>query len=469
MAGIGFELRRLKRHDTHSGTLQAYTAFGVTPSGPWIISIIFIAILGTLLVRTLANQEQQLILSTLTYIYAFMLILTGAPSLVISRFVADAFSAKHPEKILPSYLGTLSITCVLAAFVSSLFFTLGVTASPFFKLAAIGLSMLVAASLITANYLGALKHYGSILAAFFCGDVLSCGLAYLFVCHHPWEPALALSGFVIGHLVLFTMLFASLHRQLPPCHHTIDFSCFRHFLRFPALALCGLFFHAGIWIDKLLCWWCSPSHTQVNGAIYAAPNYDVAVYLAVLSIVPGMAVFCFKLESEFAEHFLKYFKSLNGTGTFASLQARKERITVALRDGFILLMRVQAATTITLLIFTEEFTNFLHLGTLQLGVVRVTLLGAFFLVLFLSLLTTLFYFDDRRGSLISSGIFVTTNALVTGVSLLSGQAYHGTGFLLASCFAFAFTGIRVHQLLRDLEFRIFTTGHQDPVDALPAD
>ena len=92
MAGIGFELRRLKRNDTFLGTLQAYTASGIITSGPWIISIISIAVLSVLLQHLTETSHRLLILSSVTHVYAFMLILTGAPSLILTRFAADAFS-----------------------------------------------------------------------------------------------------------------------------------------------------------------------------------------------------------------------------------------------------------------------------------------------------------------------------------------------------------------------------------------
>ena len=339
---------------------------------------------------------------------------------------------------------------------SAAFFHFGVSVSPRFQLAGVALSLLVAAVFITANYLGALKRYNAILVAFFCGYGTSCGLAYELTRINPGDPSLALVGFVIGHLVLFVLLFAALYRELPRSPKIMDASCFRYLFRFPFLACAGLFYNAGIWIDKLLFWWFSPDREQIHGAIYAAPDYDVAVYLSILSIVPGMAVFCLKLETDFAQHFTKYFKLLNGDGTLASLRATKEQISDALRQGLKLLARVQGVATVVLLIFADLITGFLGLGEFQLGVLRVTLVGSFFLVLFLSLLTVLFYFDDRRGAVLATFSFFSINGGVTLVTLLSGQAYYGVGYVLAAVTAFGITAFRTNQLLERLEYRIFT-------------
>ena len=48
MAGIGFELRKLLKKDTLLGLLQAYTFAGIIGSGPWVLSILGILIIGLL-------------------------------------------------------------------------------------------------------------------------------------------------------------------------------------------------------------------------------------------------------------------------------------------------------------------------------------------------------------------------------------------------------------------------------------
>ncbi len=48
MAGIGFELRKLLKSDSLVGLLQAYAYAGVISSGPWVLSIIGILVIGLL-------------------------------------------------------------------------------------------------------------------------------------------------------------------------------------------------------------------------------------------------------------------------------------------------------------------------------------------------------------------------------------------------------------------------------------
>ena len=46
MAGIGFELRKLLNKRSYTGLLQAYAYAGIISSGPWVLSIVGIMLIG---------------------------------------------------------------------------------------------------------------------------------------------------------------------------------------------------------------------------------------------------------------------------------------------------------------------------------------------------------------------------------------------------------------------------------------
>lgn len=78
MAGIGFELRKMLRRDSLLGLLRAYTYAGIISSGPWILSIVGILLIGILslpfvIPGVLITQFQV----SVTYLIAVSLIVTG--------------------------------------------------------------------------------------------------------------------------------------------------------------------------------------------------------------------------------------------------------------------------------------------------------------------------------------------------------------------------------------------------------
>ena len=46
MAGIGFELRKLMKRDTFFSLLQTYAYAGIISSGPWVLSILAVMLIG---------------------------------------------------------------------------------------------------------------------------------------------------------------------------------------------------------------------------------------------------------------------------------------------------------------------------------------------------------------------------------------------------------------------------------------
>ena len=90
MAGIGFELRRILRKNTLIGILEAYAYAGIIGSGPWVLSIVGILLIGLFSVSVvvpsyLVTQFQ----TSVTYLVAGSLIFTGLAQLAFTRFISD--------------------------------------------------------------------------------------------------------------------------------------------------------------------------------------------------------------------------------------------------------------------------------------------------------------------------------------------------------------------------------------------
>ncbi|MCB1098848.1 MAG: exopolysaccharide Pel transporter PelG [Verrucomicrobiae bacterium] len=452
MAGIGFELRKLKQGDTGTSTVAAYTYAGLISSGPWIISILSIVILSVVLRPLLRQAELDFFSASVTHVYAFSLILVGPLQLVLTRYVADQFSFRSRSRIFPSLLSALVITAVVSGVVASVFFLGLVGGALIHKVAAAALMVYVSCIFIAANYLTALRGYKRVVTAFAVGYAASCLLAYGAVV--AFGPDTAMLGFSCGHAVLFLMLLHSLHREFGT-DVSMRWDVLSYFRKFPSLALTGILYNVGIWGDKLMFWWVSEHRLQISGALYAAPQYDVAIYLSLLSIVPGMAVFFLKLETDFAERYQAFFDAIDGGKTLSQIVACREAMTESLRDGFRHLLAVQGITTLLLLVFADQVANAVGIGSIQMGIFRVTLFGAFLLIGFLSLLTILFYFDDRKGALVCTAVFATANVGLSIPTILANEAWYGIGFVFAAGFALMIALVRVNHRLANLESHIF--------------
>jgi uncharacterized membrane protein len=191
--------------------------------------------------------------------------------------------------------------------------------------------------------------------------------------------------------------------------------------------------------------------------LHASPIYDRVVYFSFLTVVPGMAVFLLKLETAFARRTELFVQHVLRKGTLSQVSQYKNEMIVAFQDGFSALIKLQGLCTIMLILSANRILPLLGLGAVQTGIYQICLLGAFVLVLFLSLLTTLFYLDKRFDALMCTCLFAGVNALVTAVAIQAGERWYGFGFLAAGVVGTAFAAMLVNRRLQNLDYDTFTS------------
>lgn len=459
MAGIGFQLRKLTHSRSYSGHIAAYASAAVISAGPWMISILSLMLLTWLLHQVLPRHEDDIRLfsACVTHVYAFALVITGPLQILLTRYTADQYSLKTPEHVFPSFRGGLIVATVLSAIIGGVFF-IGFVPGPRweFQVGAALLLVYVSCIFVASVYLSVLREYVRIVFAFFTGYGIGVFAAWFLSKTHGITGAMI--GLLGGHLILFVQLAASVRREIGKGSGS-QFAFLKAAKKLPDLLLCGLFYNLGIWIDKFLFWWRSVNAVQVSGALYAAPDYDLAIYLSLLSIVPGMAVFILQVETSFAERFQQYFDAVNHGKPLSQIVTAKEGIIASLRQGFQRLLKVQGITTLLLVVGANALSSVFHVSFMQIGIFRITLFGGFLLMAFLAMQTVLFYFNDRKGALLCSFVFLMANGILSAVTVVQNEAWYGFGFVVASGVALLIAAMRVNARLASLDYHTFTDKH----------
>lgn len=115
MAGIGFELRKILSRDSYTSTLRAYVYAGLISSGPWVLSIISVMLIGFLSIGVvIPDTLVRQFLVSVTYLMATSLVVTGGLQLFFTRFISDRLFERRYDMILPNLLGILLIVTVAA-------------------------------------------------------------------------------------------------------------------------------------------------------------------------------------------------------------------------------------------------------------------------------------------------------------------------------------------------------------------
>ncbi len=439
---------------TFAGGLQAYGFAALIGSGPWVLSMVTLAMLGLVVNRAGAARELDLFFVAVTHIFAFSLVTTGPLQLLLSRYSADAVYGNKEERIFPSFLGGLTLALAVNAVLGLVFFVGFVPAPPLFQIAAAGVLMVVSAIWIGAVYLTAVRDYTAVIQCFAIGYALSFGAGWALSILAGVAGTMA--GFLLGQIVLLLAIIRVVQREYGT-RAAPGFAFLSYFRRHRALAGCGLVYNLGIWIDKPLHWWLSPHGFQVAGALHASPLYDQAVFLSFLSVAPGMAVFLLTLETTFAGRYTEFFRLVVAKGRLREIVHTKNEMVEALRDGLSRLLKFQGGVTLALVLAAEPLLQALGLGALQTLVFQVTLVGVCLLVLFLALLTVLFYLDRLRDALICCSVFAVVNLALTLASLLADERWYGLGFTIAAAAAALVTGGFANRALRRLEYETFTS------------
>ncbi|MBX3192141.1 MAG: exopolysaccharide Pel transporter PelG [Labilithrix sp.] len=429
MAGIGFELRRHLRKETFAGAARAYFLASVVGSGPWILSIGSMLVIG--LVAESTHRGVQTVtpfLATITYLMACSLTLAGFLQLLFVRFVADRLFEEKTAAVAPNLIGALLLTTVVSG-------TLGavVAAATFHD--HVAFRMLLVATFVTlcdvwilSGLLSGVKAYRDVVAVFALGYgitvALSLVLGRLGLTGH-------LAGFFVGHAVmLFAMLALVLRRY--PTDRFIAFDFLDRKKIFAGLALTGGLLNAAVWIDKFVFWMNPITSEPLVGPIRYSVVYDVPIFVAYLSVVPGMAVFFVRIETDFAEHYQRYYDAVRRGDTLDDVRRLRAGLADAARTGIHDVFRVQGLTVVVLLMIRQKALAVFRIPAFYSYLFSVDVAGVGFQVVLLATLTVLFYLDCRKLALCLVAFFAFANLALSLASLQLGPRFYGFGFLAAA-------------------------------------
>ncbi|WP_035059570.1 exopolysaccharide Pel transporter PelG [Andreprevotia chitinilytica] len=453
MAGIGFELRKILDRDNYASLLQAYAYAGLISAGPWILSIIGVQMIGFLslsvIVPKVAVEQFQV---SVTYLLAASLIVTGPLQLGFTRYIADRLFQKNDEMVLPNFMGTQVTTLIIAAAIGLvLAFTAFAGLSWAYRLLMYSGFVLLCLVWIAAIFLSGLKKYLAVVWLFGIGYGTTVIAALLL---RPYGLIGLLGGFVIGHYVLASGLWFLVLRHYPS-KQLISIDFLKRGRMYPALLGTGLLYNIGIWLDKVLFWYAPSTGTKVIGPLQASPIYDFPIFLAYLSIIPGMAAFLVRIETDFVEYYNKFYDAVREGGSLDQIETLRNEMVFTIRTGLAEIMKIQGLAILATFMLGDRVFAWLGISPLYLPLLYIDVVAAGLQVALLAILNVFFYLDRRREVLLLSGAFVVTNSALTIWSIEAGPSWYGMGFagalLIVVCIGMAI----LNDTLDRLEYETF--------------
>lgn len=432
MAGIGFQLRKIIGRGNLYETIGALVSGVFIVAGPWLISVVAMVILQGAFSRE-AIADIQVFQAVVVYCYAFSLSLFSALHHHFTRIIADlVWESRHGEAAswMLRFLLLAGVLSLGLAIPAAYFIPLELDRyQNLFKIGMVLLFLFINLLWIIMLFISLLKRYSTILIVFVAGMGLS-------VLGSPMlASAFGVTGALLGYtagIVLIDVIFLviALIRYRPVQLGTSRQLFWKYLLRYSPLITAGFFFYAGQWLDKLYFWFFQGQKVPGIG-LFMFPNYDYAVYVAGLSIIPGLVYFVIIAETQIyvdTRHFLYTLTHSPWMRIQEAKQSLLQSLQDELRDQSLLQGFCSLAFAFILFHFGPD--------TLKSAVMAFALGAAFFQFTLMTILVFLYYFELYRQAMGTALLYFVLNGPVMGLFYeLIPNLYPGAGHLIAGSLA----------------------------------
>jgi uncharacterized membrane protein len=454
MAGIGFALQALSRRDTLSAGFAAFMISAIISVGPWLFTVLSVAGINMATASQTGLNALAEMRIVIIYNFAISLVLSGPIAVITTRFLADGLYARDMKNAPGALFAALTLVLVTQAPIAILLYCYIATLTPAMQMISIASYLVIACLWVVAVFLSALKDYITVTVAFATGLLLSFALSLGF---SQYGPEGLLGGFSIGLALTLFVLLAKILAEYPTPANNFS-ALFAYFKKYPEIALSGLIYNAGIWVDKWVMWSSTEAVHPASGLV-SYPAYDGAMFAAQLTMVPSIALFVFTVETKFFVGYRNFYRTVERHGTLAKITSAHNDIIRTLSRSATSLGLLQVTLALFVIAISPRLLDWLDLHAGQLGIFRLGVLGSAFHAIFLFLTIVLAYFDLRRHVLLLQCLFFAVNAGATAATLYVGADWYGYGYFVACVVAACAAAMMTNDAVARLPYLTFISNN----------
>ena len=239
-----------------------------------------------------------------------------------------------------------------------------------------------------------------------------------------------LLAFLSGQFLLLMGMSQVIFRGYPS-RSFVEFDFMGPGRMYRSMILTGLFYNLGVWVDKFVFWFHPATGSTVIGPLRASVVYDLPVFLAYLAIIPGMAVFLVRMETDFVEYYDRFYDAVREGGSLSYIQEMKDEMVRVAREGVYDIIKIQAISTVLVIVAGRQLLQWARISEIHLPLLSIQVVATGFQVVLLGLLNVFFYLDRRNRVLLLTVLFSLLNLTFTLISIQMGPFWYGYGFALA--------------------------------------
>ncbi|MCD8325645.1 MAG: exopolysaccharide Pel transporter PelG [Lachnospiraceae bacterium] len=451
MAGIGFSLKKLFSKRGIGQLCRAYAYAGIICAGPMILGVILlVGIAWIARFGGMSGHDRELLNCMLTYSLLISLTFTSWFNMATTRYLSDMLYEEKPDKIMPSFYGSLSIILVFGAVVYGIFLHFsGVRFS--YQVMCLWFSLVLMVVWMEMIYLTAVKDFKGIVTGFAVSLTAGFLLALIFVLIGWVTIESLMLAVIVAYGIMMTWFYKMLLDYFPRGKGS-KYTFLRWFDRYRSLAFTGGFLNIGLFAHLVIMYF-GPLAVQVEGLFYGAPTHDVPALCAYFSLLITTVNFVTSVEVRFYPRYRNYYSLFNDKGSIKDIRQAEDEMLTVLHQEMGAMSFKQLLCSLLFIVIGSIVLYSLPLGftDLSMAIFRYLCIGYGLYAISNSLMLILLYFEDYTGALLGTFGFALVSVSATIWQILhSPTSYYGLGFSLGALVFFVIVWLRLEWFTKRL-------------------
>ncbi|MBP3912054.1 MAG: exopolysaccharide Pel transporter PelG [Niameybacter sp.] len=452
MAGIGFELRKIFGRKTLAAHVWGSLYATMTTIGPSILFAALLLIINWGIERCGGTEiEKTFFISSLVYISLIAILVSALFNPVLSRYISDRIFENKEEDIGASLFGVLAISSVIsgilgAALCLALYYFDHIPLS--FLMVYYWFCVCMSHTYILITYISALKKYKEVTFSYLIGVFITLGV-FLIGYEYGHIPLIfaVYIGLTLGFLVTNVSLVYQCIRAFGwPMHRYFDF--LPYFRRYPGLMMSGITYILGFYSSSIIYWFFSDMQVKI-GIFRTTPQYDAALFLALIINLPSLVIFVVKVETVFYEKYIVYLSALN-KGSFEIIEKERKSMVDTINLQLFFIYEIQFIITVICICLINIFFPYLGISSDILNNFMVLGIGIYCVFCMYITIIFLYYYEDYKSACIAGSTFFIVATFVAIIIVSIGAPYYSlpilVGGIVGWVISFTLLRKRLHHL-----------------------
>lgn len=452
MAGIGFELRKIYGRNTLASRVWGSIYATMTTIGPSVLFAILLLTLKFLMDHFgIKELRSMFFISSFTYIFLVAILVSSLFNTILSRYISDCIFVKKEDDICASMFGILAMGSIVSGIIIfalclGMYFNDRIPIR--FLIVYYWLGILATNTYNLITYVSALKEYKEVTISYLISLVVAIPtfllLYKVFNVEIVFAAYISLSiGFFLANILL---VYCCIKAFGKPSYNY--FSFLSYFKRFPKLVLSGFSYMLGFYISTIIYWIFSDMSTQVS-IFRTAPEYDMAMFMAIVVNMPALVIFVVKAETEFFDKYVAYLSALN-RGAYSIIEKERENMINIIRLQLFYVYEVQLIIVVVLICLANVFFPYLGISAQSLNMFMILSMGLYCTFCMYFTVIFLYYFEDHTFAAIGPVIFLVLTTALSLICSVIGKPFYTLPLLIGGIIGWVITYILLKKRLKKL-------------------